>query len=49
MLSVIIGAVFLLTGIGGQLLASFSMPDGGKGGVPDMQEFHVDQNYQASL
>jgi uncharacterized protein YukE len=39
----------LLTGIGGQLLASFSMPDGGKGGVPDMQEFHVDQNYQASL
>jgi hypothetical protein len=39
----------LLTGISGQLLSAFALPDSGKGGVPDMQEFHVNQNYQASL
>ncbi len=39
----------VLAGIGGQLLGALAPPDGGKEGVPDMQEFHVDQNYQTPL
>lgn len=39
----------LIAGLGSQLLGAFAPPDGGKEGVPDMQEFHVEQNYQAPL
>jgi hypothetical protein len=39
----------VLSGVGSQLIGLLSPPDSGKGGVPDMQEFHVDQNYSAPL
>lgn len=39
----------LLGAIGNQIVGALAMPDGGKGGVPDMQEFHVDQNYSTPL
>jgi uncharacterized protein YukE len=39
----------VLSGAGSQMLGLLTPPDSGKGGVPDMQEFHVDQNYSTPL
>lgn len=47
--TVVTGAAALLSGVVNQMIGLLAVPDSGKGGTPDMQEFHVNQNYQTPL